>query len=90
MIHRANVQLVSKPGAAGDKLRLRTWIEVQLLGEDGKPIRGQACEITLPGGKKVSGWLDENGVLRVDNTWAGNCQITFPDLDQDAWTVRET
>jgi len=89
MMRKAHVQLVAKQGTAGDKLRTSTWIEVQLIGEDDQPIAGEVCEITLPGGKKISGWLDDAGVLRVDQTWAGDCQITFPKLDQETWSAKD-
>jgi hypothetical protein len=90
MTQTAHVQLVHAKGQAGDKLRLRTWIEIQLIGEDGKGIAGEAYEIRLPGGTIVSGTLDDGGVARVENIAAGTCQVSFPNLDQDAWVPVET
>ncbi|MBV8547549.1 MAG: hypothetical protein JO093_13995 [Acidobacteria bacterium] len=86
----AHVQLVHEQGKAGDKLRLRTWIEVQLIGEDDKPIPYQKYTIALPGGAIRSGTLDENGSARIEGIPAGTCKVSFPDLDQDAWTAVET
>jgi hypothetical protein len=82
----ANIQLVHQQGQGGDKLRLRTWIEVQLIGEDDKPIPGETYAITLPGGKVLTGTLDDNGVARIDGISAGNCLVSFPNLDKEAWT----
>ena len=90
MTQVAHVQLVQQQGQAGDKLRLRTWIEVQLIGEDDKPIPYQNYVVILPGGTTKSGTLDENGSVRIDGIPAGTCKVSFPDLDQDAWTPVET
>jgi hypothetical protein len=86
----AHVQLVHEKGQAGDKLRLRTWIEVQLIGDDDKPVPYAKYAIALPGGAIKTGTLDENGRARVEDIPAGTCKVSFPDLDQDAWTPVET
>jgi type VI secretion system secreted protein VgrG len=65
----------------------KSWIEIQLVGEDGKPIPGEPYKITLPDGTTVAdGTLDDKGFARVDNIDPGNCQVTFPNLDKDAWS----
>jgi len=81
----AHVQLVHAPGQGGDKLRTRSWIEIQLLGEDDSPIAGAAYELRLPGGKLLAGNLDDQGMVRVESLPAGVCEISFPGLDQEAW-----
>jgi|HubBroStandDraft_3_1064219.scaffolds.fasta_scaffold15092_3 hypothetical protein len=86
MAQVAHVQLVHAPGEGGDKLRTRSWIEIQLVGEDGSPIDGVAYEIELPGGKLLAGTLDERGTARVDAVPSGVCKVSFPELDKDAWT----
>jgi hypothetical protein len=86
----ASVQLTSAKGSAGDKLRLGSWIEVQLLGEDDKPIAGEAVSIVLPGGTTMTGTLDESGLLRIDDVPPGVCHVSFPALDRSAWTAIET
>jgi hypothetical protein len=85
----AQVQLVENPGAGGDKLRLRTWIEVQLVGEDDQPIPNVRYVLTLPGGDTRTGTLDANGCVRIDGLPAGTCKVSFPDLDQEAWVPVE-
>jgi hypothetical protein len=89
MTQTAHVQLVHQQGQAGDKLRLRTWIEVQLVGEDDKPIPYQQYVVTLPGGATRSGTLDEEGKARIDGIPAGTCKVSFPDLDKDVWAPVE-
>ncbi|MCB9845605.1 MAG: hypothetical protein H6811_06435 [Phycisphaeraceae bacterium] len=62
------------------------WIEIELVGEDDKPITGQPYRITLPDGSVTTGSTDQNGIGRVDGIPdSGECKVTFPDLDQDAW-----
>lgn len=90
MSRTAHVQLCHEPGKAGDKLRLHSWIEVQLVGEDDSPIPGEAYEIRLPGGTLVSGTLDDQGSVRIDALAPGTCKVSFPNLDKDAWTPIET
>lgn len=86
----AHVQLVHEQGQAGDKLRTRTWIEFQLLNADDTPAAGEEYRVKLPGGEIRSGWLDGDGVVRIDGIPAGICEICFPRLDKDLWTPLET
>ena len=88
--HIAHVQLVHTQGQAGDKLRLRTWIEFQLLRADDTPAAGEEYRLKLPGGEIRSGSLDDDGVVRIDDIPAGVCEICFPRYDQDLWTPIET
>ena len=90
MTQTAHVQLNEVAGKGGDKLRLRTFIVVELIGEDDKPIPGEAYEIRLPGGKIVSGTLDDRGSVRLDGIPAGTCMVSFPKLDKEAWVPVET
>ena len=63
----------------------RTWIEIQLVGEDGRPRPGERYRILLPDGSASEGTLDGSGLARVDDIDPGTCIVTFPDLDQGAW-----
>lgn len=87
MMHNARIQLVAAQGTAGDKLRMRTFVEFQLIGEDGNGIGYEEYAITLPGGKVITGELDATGLVRVDGIPAGTCQLSFPKLDKEAWVV---
>lgn len=62
-----------------------SWIEIEMVGEDKKPIAGERYRITLPDGSVAEGTLDEKGLARVEGFEPGSCKVTFPDLDQDAW-----
>jgi hypothetical protein len=71
-----------------DEVRTQwTWIEVFLEDEECRPMSGQRCKITLPDGTVNETVTDGGGFARVSNIVnPGQCKITFPDLDQDAWT----
>jgi hypothetical protein len=86
----AHVQLCQTQGQAGDKLRPRSWVEVQLVGEDDAPIGGVKYAVALPGGTIKDGTLDDNGMVRLENVPPGVCKVSFPELDKDAWTPVET
>ena len=86
----AHVQLCKAAGEAGDKLRLRSWIAIQLIGEDDAPIPSEKYAVLLPGGTIREGTLDAQGMARVDDIPSGVCSVSFPNLDKDAWTPVET
>jgi hypothetical protein len=60
------------------------WVEVELLDEEGEPVAGERCRIVLPNGAERFDHTDRNGLVRVDHTIAGQCTISFPDLDAGA------
>ena len=60
----------------------KSWIEIELVDDEKKPVPGEKYRITLPDGQTVvEGTLDEKGFARVDNIDPGTCKIAFPDLD---------
>jgi hypothetical protein len=62
------------------------WIEIRLVGEDGKPIPWTAYKVVLPTNEEVLGYLDGAGAARIECIEApGSCQVSFPELDRDAW-----
>ncbi len=63
----------------------KSWIEIELVDEEGNPVPGEKYRITLPDQSVAQGTLDEKGFARVEGVDPGTCQITFPDLDKDAW-----
>ncbi len=67
------------------KSEKKHWIEIILVDNEGKPMPGVKYRITPPGGNPVEGRLNEHGQAGLYNIDPGNCKITFPDLDQDAW-----
>ena len=68
----------------------RSWIEIELVGEDDQPIPGAKYEVTVPDGSVKVGTLDHKGLARVEGFEKGDCTISFPDLDQDAWEFIES
>jgi hypothetical protein len=63
----------------------KAWIEIILVDAEGKPMPGVRYRITPPGGAPVEGRLNEYGQAGLYQIEPGNCKITFPDLDKDAW-----
>jgi hypothetical protein len=69
----------------------RYWIEIELAGEDGRPIPWEAYRIELPNGETATGYLDGNGRARIENIAdSGDCKVSFPAVDQDAWDRNST
>jgi type VI secretion system secreted protein VgrG len=61
-----------------------SWIEIELVDEDDKPVPGEAYEVTLSDQTVAGGTLDEKGFARVEGVPPGQCTITFPNRDKDA------
>ena len=64
----------------------KTWVEIELLDQDCRPLRGVRVEVTLPDGKVTPGTLSDEGVFRVNNIDIGSSKVTFPDLDGREWS----
>ena len=63
----------------------KAWIEIILVDMDGNPMPNVKYRITPPSGAPVEGRLNEHGQAGLYQIEPGNCKITFPDLDKDAW-----
>lgn len=62
------------------------WIEIELLGEDNKPIAWEPYLVELPNGHRITGSLDDQGFTRISGiAMGGQCKVAFPKLDKDAW-----
>ena len=68
-----------------DEDKEKSWIEIELVDEDGNPIPGEKYKIELPDGRVATGTLDGNGFARVEGFDPGECKVTFPNLDKEAW-----
>jgi type VI secretion system secreted protein VgrG len=73
-----------RPPQSGDEEET-TWVEIELLDDQGSPIAGERYEISLPDGTVFRGTLDENGRAHVAGIEPGTCRVTFPDLDRTSW-----
>lgn len=62
------------------------WIDIGLVGEDGRGIPDESFVLKLPNGEELRDRLDKNGRFRVEGIEEpGPCQVSFPNLDRDAW-----
>lgn len=73
------------PQTKEEKAKKKSWIEIELVGEDGEGISGEKYRITLPDDSVAEGTLDEKGWARVEGFDEGTCKVCFPDLDEEAW-----
>ena len=64
-----------------------SWIEIKLIDEEtNEPIAGEPYKVTLTDGATLAeGTLDEKGEARVENIDPGNCVVTFPEREREAW-----
>jgi hypothetical protein len=62
-----------------------SWIEIELVDEEGRPVARERYRVELPGGSIREGRLDVNGLARIDGIEPGTCKISFPDLDARKW-----
>jgi hypothetical protein len=79
------LQTIGARQPAEKKKEKKAWIEIILVDLEGKPVPGVKYRITPPGGQPVEGRLNEHGQAGLYMIEPGNCKITFPDLDKDAW-----
>jgi type VI secretion system secreted protein VgrG len=68
-----------------EEIEEKSWIEIELVDEEDNPVPGEKYKVTLPNGKVAQGTLDQNGFAHIGGIDPGTCQITFPNLDKDAW-----
>jgi len=73
----------TRPPVALDDLK--TWVEIELLDDLGKPVPNEKYSIKVPGGVIASGTLDANGRARVTGLDPGTCDISFPGIDAREW-----
>lgn len=63
----------------------KTYIEIELFDDEGKPCAGEKYEIMSGGVMVGCGRLSDKGFARVDGLDPGNCDVKFPDLDKESW-----
>lgn len=59
----------------------KTWIEIQLLDEDGEPVAGEPYWIQLTDGSIRQGTLDRFGLAYFGDLEPGECEVRWPALD---------
>lgn len=70
---------------APEPAKKKTWIEIELVDEEGNPVPNVRYQLELPDGTKKAGTLAGNGRARVSEIEPGTCKVSFPDLDASAW-----
>ena len=70
---------------ADENKEKKNWVAVEFVDEAGQPVAGEVFEIKLPDGSVYTGTTDEKGQARVDHIDPGSVDISFPNLDKDAW-----
>ena len=84
-IGRAAAVAVGAGEAAPDSQKQKTWIQFQLVDQDGQPVPYERYRLHLTDGSVQEGTLDAKGSVRVDGIDAGTCQISFPDIHAAEW-----
>ncbi len=64
----------------------KSWIEIELVDAEDRPVSGEKYRITLPDGSTAEGTLDANGFARVEGFDEGSCKVCFVDLDGQCWS----
>ncbi|MBZ2178739.1 MAG: hypothetical protein ACK58M_25680 [Acidobacteriota bacterium] len=62
-----------------------TWIEIQIVDEDGQPLSGETYQFTKTDGAMAQG-TTSGTALRADQIPAGKCKLKLPDLHKNGWT----
>ncbi|MEO5860143.1 MAG: type VI secretion system tip protein TssI/VgrG [Pyrinomonadaceae bacterium] len=63
----------------------KSWIKLKMVDEEGKPVPSQAYEVKTSDGKIRKGSLNSKGEAHIKGIEPGNCDVSFPNLDKDAW-----
>jgi len=66
-------------------------VAIELIGDDDKPIANARYRLELPDGRVSEGRTGDDGQAFLWGlTKAGDCKLTFPDLDEEAWESVES
>lgn len=82
---QAAVAAAPAPPPRPSTAKQTTWIEIELLDGQNKPVPDQRYRIEVPDGTFREGNLDKQGKARVDGIDPGQCEVSFPDLDGSEW-----
>ena len=63
----------------------KTWITIKVMYEDGDEPYSGAFQVKLPDGRVEKGKLGSSGVKEISGIDPGSCEVSFPDLDANAW-----
>ncbi len=63
----------------------KTWIEIQLVDQEGNPVPNERYRLKITDGSVREGRLDAKGTVRVSGLEPGNCTVWFPNIDAKEW-----
>ncbi len=63
-----------------------TWVAIELVDDEGKPVPQARYILQLPDGSTREGELDFEGKARVDGVKPGTCKVSFPDYAPGEWS----
>ena len=64
---------------------VKTWVEIELVDQDERPVAGERYRLVLPDGSTRTGKLGETGRVFVGDIDPGMCQVSFPDIHEKEW-----
>lgn len=64
---------------------VKTWVEMEVVDEQGRPVANQAYLCMLPDGTFRQGETDGRGRVRFDGIDPGNCAFSLTDLSPERW-----
>jgi hypothetical protein len=74
-----------KPTEEDEENEEKSWIEIEMVDEEDNPVPGMKYKVTLSDETVAEGTLDGKGFARLEGIPKGNCKVTFPELDKEAW-----
>ena len=70
---------------AAPRVTNSSWVEINLRDTKGQPVAGAAYRIKLPDGSIREGNLDGFGHAEFTGIIPGNCEVSFPGLEDEDW-----
>jgi hypothetical protein len=64
-----------------------TWIEIELVDSQNRPVRNERFRMELPGGEFYEGTTDNRGSARIEGIDPGVCELNFPERDMREWSA---
>src|SRR5207245_357133 len=62
-----------------------SWIALEVVDDQGKPIPNLRYEMITPDGRRLTGTVGADGKARIEAIKKGTCKIEFPELPDDSW-----
>ncbi|MBI3597286.1 MAG: hypothetical protein HY203_09060 [Nitrospirae bacterium] len=74
-----------RPSVAPQAKEKTSWVEIELVDEEGNPVSEEKYRIELPNGSIREGFLDSSGYVLLGGIDPGLCKVSFPNLDAETW-----